>query len=182
MISHRGKFLTAAPNQLDPNFYKAVVLVVEHTERGAYGLIVNCPTSGGGRLRWRHPDGRLRKSGKLFWGGPVAGLLMAVHKKATLAERQVMPGIFFSAKRENVVALLSKTTRSCKLFAGYAGWGPKQLDDEVARGAWRVVPATPEQIFSDDRGLWEQLLQQASRLQLRNLFRIKHIPADPLLN
>jgi putative AlgH/UPF0301 family transcriptional regulator len=56
------------------------------------------------------------------------------------------------------------------------------LDYEVQQGIWRVVPAAPEQIFSENRDLWEQLSRQASRLQMRMMFHINYIPADPLLN
>ncbi len=182
MISFRGKLLTAAPTQLDPNFFKAVVLVVQHTERGAYGLILNYPTSRPGRLEWRGSDGRFSRRVRLFWGGPVTGPLMAIHAKGALAEREIMPGIYFSAKRKKVVELLSEATLPCKFFVGYAGWGPRQLDCAVERGIWRVVPATPEQIFSADSGLWERLCRQTSRLRLQLIFNVKHVPLSPLLN
>ena len=107
---------------------------------------------------------------------------MAVHTKALLGERQLLSGVFFSAKEKNVLSLMGQTKHPCKVFTGYTGWGPGQLDYEVEQGIWRVVPATPAQIFSDGRDLWEQLSRQASRLQLRTIFNIKHIPADPLLN
>ncbi len=182
MISLRGKLLTAAPTQLDPNFFKAVVLVVQHNDRGAYGLILNYPTSRPGRLEWRGSQGRCSRRAKLFWGGPVTGPLMAVHTNGALAEREILPGIYFSAKRKKVVKLLSDPTLPSKFFVGYAGWGPQQLDCAVERGIWRVVPAAPEQIFSDGSGLWERLSRQASRLRLQLIFHVKHVPASPLLN
>ena len=107
---------------------------------------------------------------------------MAVHTQASVAERQFLPGVFFSAKEKNVLPLMGQSRHACKVFTGYAGWGPGQLDYEVEQGVWRVVPATPEQIFSDGRDLWEQLSRQVSRLQLQTMFHIKHIPADPLQN
>jgi putative transcriptional regulator len=90
--------------------------------------------------------------------------------------------VFFAGKEKNVLALMGYTKHPCKVFTGYAGWGPGQLDYEVEQGIWRVVPATPEQIFSDGRNLWEQLFREVSRWQLQTIFNIKHIPADPLLN
>ncbi len=182
MNSFQGHFLVAAPHQLDPNFVKATILVVEHTNRGCFGVIVNSAGEESSRFqqrtcRWCSPE-KLR----FFSGGPVTGPLMAVHTKASLGERQLLPGVFFSGQEKNVLALMRQAGQPCKIFFGYAGWGPGQLDYEVEQGIWRVVPATPEQIFSRDGDLWEQLARQAARLQLRIMFNIKHIPADPLLN
>ena len=81
-----------------------------------------------------------------------------------------------------MVALMRRAEQPCKIFFGYAAWEPGQLDYEVGQGIWRVVPATPEQIFAKDVDLWEQLAKQASRLQLQTMFNIKHIPPDPLWN
>lgn len=182
MNSFQCYFLVAAPHQLDPNFVEAAILVVEHTNRGAFGVIVNGTAKESGLLpprnrRWRSPD-----EPKFFCGGPVTGPLMAVHTKAPLGERQLLPGVFFSGQEKNVLALLRQAAQPCKIFVGYAGWGPGQLDYEVEQGIWRVVAATPEQIFSEDDDLWEQLSRQAARRQMRIMFNIKHIPADPLLN
>jgi putative transcriptional regulator len=179
MNSLRGCFLVAAPDQLDPNFVKAAILVVAHNDRGAFGLIVNGPSEEG-----RRRDSRrcFPEKVKLFLGGPVTGPLMAIHTKACLGEWQFLPGVFFSGKETNVLTLMRQAEQPCKIFFGYAGWGPGQLEDEVEKGVWRVVPATAEHIFSNDRNLWEQLAGQASRLQLRFMFNVKHIPADPLLN
>ncbi len=102
--------------------------------------------------------------------------------KALLGERRLLSGVFFSAKEKNVLSLMGQTNYPCKVFTGYTGWGPGQLEYEVEQGIWRVVPATSAQIFSDGRDLWEQLSRQASRLQLQTIFNIKHLPADPLLN
>ena len=181
MNSFQGHFLVAVPHQLDPNFVKATILVVEHTDRGAFGVIVNSAGEECRRLQQRNCrwlPGKLR----LFFGGPVTGPLMAVHTKAFLGERQLLPGVFFSGQEKNVLALMRQAEQPRKIFFGYAGWGAGQLDYEVEQGIWRVVPATPAQIFSEDSDLWERLSSQASRLQLRMMFNIKHIPADPLLN
>jgi len=182
MNSLQGHFLVAASHQRDPNFIHAAILVVGQTGRGAVGVIVNgaskeCSRFQQRNCRWRSPQ-RLRFS----FGGPVTGPLMAVHAKASLGERELLPGVFFSAKEKNVFALMWQAEQPCKIFLGYAGWGPGQLDYEVQQGVWRVVPAAPEQIFCEDRDLWEQLSSQASRLQLRIMFHMRHIPADPLLN
>jgi putative transcriptional regulator len=182
MNSLQGCFLVAAPHQLDPNFFQAVILVVQHTKRGAFGVIVNAQDEDGHRGGQQNHGLPSPSKVKLCFGGPVTGPLMAVHTKAPLGERRLLPGVFFSGKERNVLSLMWGAEQPCKIFTGYAGWGAGQLDYEVEQGIWRVVPATPQQIFSNDTRLWEQLSRQASRIQLRMVFNIKHIPRDPLLN
>ena len=182
MNSLQGHFLVATPHQLDPNFIKAAILVVGHTERGAFGVIVNGASKECGRFQQRNGRWYSAKKLKLFFGGPVTGPLMAVHTKASLGERHFLSGVFFSAKAKNVLALMWRSEQPCKIFTGYAGWGPGQLDHEVEQGIWQVVPATPEQIFRESTDLWEQLSRQASRMRFRIMFNIKHIQANPLWN
>jgi putative transcriptional regulator len=182
MNSLRGHFLVAAPHQLDPNFFHTVILVVEHTDRGAFGVIVNCLREDAGTIDAH----KVRRFSPLtvqpHFGGPVTGPLMALHRKASLGGIQLLPEVFFSAKESQVLALIRHAEHPLKVFAGYAGWAAAQLDYEVEQGVWRVIAATPEQVFSDHRDLWQQLSRQASCLQLRRMFHLKHIPANPLLN
>jgi putative transcriptional regulator len=182
MNSLQGTFLVAAPHQLDPNFVKATVLVVAHTVRGALGIIVNDYRRESGIFQRRNSRWDFRRRIGLCYGGPVTGPLMAIHTNAILAERQIMPGVFFSARKELMLRLMRQLQHPCKIFSGYAGWSPGQLGYELEQGVWRVVPATAQQIFSHDGNLWEKLSMQATRLQLWMMFNIKHVPADPLLN
>jgi putative transcriptional regulator len=182
MDSFQGRFLVAARHQLDPNFAKTVILVCGHTKHAAFGVVVSRSREGD---NWAAPrNARLRSAGmaRLFEGGPVTGPLMALHTGAFAGERQILPGVFFSRREQNVLTLMRRLAHSCRIFTGYVGWGSGQLDFEVQRGTWRVVPATPEQIFEQDSNLWEQLSVQASRLQLQSMFHIRHFPLDPLLN
>ena len=182
MNSFEGHFLVAARDQLDPNFAEMVILVVEHSHEGAFGVIVNCPRKESRRLQQCNFGWRSSETERFSFGGPVTGPLMAVHTKASLGERQLLPGVFFSGKEKNVLALMQQAEQPLKVFAGYAGWEAGQLDFEVEQGIWRVAPATAEQTFSDSDELWEQVSRQASRLQLQIMLNLKHIPADPLLN
>ena len=72
--------------------------------------------------------------------------------------------------------------QSRKLFTGYAGWGPGQLEHEIQCGIWRTVSATAATIFSNGDNLWEGLLKQASDSLLQAMYNIKHIPSDVSLN
>jgi putative transcriptional regulator len=182
MKSLQGQYLVAAPYQLDPNFMKTAILVVEHTRRGAFGVVVNGASEESRRFAQCNAGMRSASKVTFFCGGPVTGPLMAIHTRASLGERLLLPGVFFSGKEKNVLALMWQAEQPCKIFMGYAGWGARQLEYEVEQGVWRVVPATPEQIFCDDSELWEHLSRQASWRQLRSVFNLRYIPADPLLN
>lgn len=177
----QGRFLVAAPYQLDPNFAKSAVLVVEHTDRRTLGLVVTGPSK---ESDIRHCNSRqcFPETIRLFFGGPWTGPLMAVHTKESLAEWQILPGVFFSETEKNVVRLMRHPKQPFKIFFGYASWEPGRLDHEVDQGVWRVVPAKPAQIFSNDSNLWEQLARLASGLHLQTMFNFRHIPLNPLLN
>ncbi len=197
MNSLQGHLLVAAPHQLDPNFAETVILVVTHCERGALGLIVNRPLPRGGRPLWQRNfrrqgtipifgQRREASAGRwdcpLWFGGPVTGPLMAIHTAAALADVKILPGVFFAGRRKHVLGVLAARTRPYKVFAGYVGWGPGQLEHEADIGVWRVVPATRPQVFSRSDDLWQELSAQASRLHLESLFHIRYVPADPRLN
>ncbi len=158
MNSLQGHFLVAAPHQLDPNFAETVILVVAHTERGAMGVIVNRPKPHNGRPHGRPGDRNRRQIGEAFYfGGPVAGPVMALHADPSLADIAVLPGVFFSGSKRSVLSVIRGRSRPCKLLVGYVGWGPKQLEYEVEIGVWRVAPGTAEQTFSRGKDLWHQL-------------------------
>jgi putative transcriptional regulator len=180
MHSLQGHFLVTAPHQLDPNFVERVILVVEHGDRGTFGVILNCSRELGSceRMSQRHSLGKAR----MYCGGPVIGPLMAVHTDESCAEIEILPGVFFAGKEENVLPLMSQTKQPYKVFTGYAGWSPEQLEHEIEHGAWGIAPGTAEQIFSSSSDLWEELSRQVYKMQLHEWYNLKHIPGDPQLN
>ncbi len=180
MSSLQGHFLVAAPHQADPSLIEAVVLVVEHTDQGAFGVVMNGPGQPGNGAPAPEPDYRAEAAAGL--GGLVSGPPMAIHAERYLAEAKVLPGVFFSAKEENVLLLMDQTEEPYKIFTACVEWGKGQLDDDVGRGIWRIVAATAEQIFADSNGLWERLSKQAFPLQLFDLIDPRHLAVNPLFN
>jgi putative transcriptional regulator len=182
----QGHFLVARGGQLDPNFVQTVILIVDHSDQGGLGLVVNRL----GDLRSRVFVGSTGKAGRrrrplatrLYLGGPVSGPLMAVHTSDWLGEYEVLPGVFFSAKERNVRALVRRADRPYKIFVGYAGWSAGQLDREVEQGVWRIVAATPQQIFSESEDLWCRLSRQAFPVQLHELFDPFDLSINPAFN
>ena len=182
MKSLQGHFLVAAPHQLDPNFVETVILMVEHADRGAFGVIVNCPRDRHEAIsRHRSAKPRRPEGPRPCFGGPVTGPLMAVHTDECFAEIEVLPGVFFAGREKNVRALCDPGT-ALQGVQRVRRMGAGQLEYEVEFGIWRAVPATAAKIFSNADNLWERLLRQAFDALLQVMCNIKHIPRDVSLN
>ncbi|MCS6851039.1 MAG: YqgE/AlgH family protein [Gemmataceae bacterium] len=155
MPFYAGSFLVARPTLQDPSFRQTVVLLLEHNAEGAFGLVVNRP---------RPVEGI---PFPVYYGGPCQsdGLLMLHAHPEWLPQgesekRQVAPGIYMgdASCLERVSGSDSSELRF-RMFAGYAGWGPGQLERELALGAWVIVPAHAERLFglaADE--MWELLV------------------------
>jgi putative transcriptional regulator len=183
MKSLQGHFLVAAPHQLDPNFVEALILVLAHDHRGAMGVIVSCPRDRQeGISQQRSTKRRWPQEPRLYFGGPVTGPLMAVHRDRARGEIEILPGLFFSGGEENVRAVMLGKRQPCRVFAGYTGWAPKQLEYEIDLGVWRTVEATAERVLSHSEDLWYELHSEAVGTMFRTIFNLKHVPRSPMLN
>lgn len=183
MGSLAGHLLVAAPQLSDPNFVRTVVFLIQHTAEGALGLVLNRPTSKTVQELWKEiGDAPCHSRRPVHLGGPVSGPLMAIHRNPELGELEVLPGVFFAAKKVNLDRLVAQQEHVFKLFVGHAGWGPGQLDGELEVGAWFTQEATAEHVFYEGDDLWEQVLHHIRRATLRSVLNLKNIPDDPSLN
>jgi putative transcriptional regulator len=182
MDSLEGHLLLASPSLLDQNFVRTVVLLIQHNEDGALGLVLNRPTSKTVQELW-HQVGESPCSCQrpVYLGGPVSGPLMAIHGKQDLAEIEIVSGIFFAAKKHNLDQLVNHDDLY-KVFIGHAGWGPGQLEGEIDQGAWSTTPATSDDVFDDGEDLWLRLMRRAESSSLQAMLNIKHVPPDVSLN
>jgi putative transcriptional regulator len=163
--SLRGRLLVAAPTLYDPNFVRAVVLVLEHSEDGARGMVLNRPseTSVGESL----PDwGSLAaEPGVVFVGGPVspdAAIGLARAGSVDPADGWApLFGPMGTVDLGRPPSALSVEVQSLRVFAGYAGWSAGQLDGEVEAGGWFVLDAAPDDVFTSQPGsLWASVLRR----------------------
>jgi putative transcriptional regulator len=178
-----GKLLVAAPRLGDPNFKQTVVLVVHHEAEGAFGLVLN--RVGDKRVKdvWaRHVHEPCPVDQLIMLGGPVEGPLIALHGNATLGEREIVPGVFFTSDRDLLVAVVAEGKTPLRVYSGYSGWGEGQLDGEVASGDWLVASADGELIFADDDGLWRQASRRSADEQLVRSLHVRHVPREPEMN
>lgn len=159
----RGKFLIANEALSDPNFDSTVVLIIGHDQRGTLGVVVNRRLETAHELNIPLRYQELCSEMPRYFGGPVpvAGLRALVWSEFTLPDSiQVMPSIYFLDNPQAFDYLLEDgdAIREARLYHGVASWIPGQLAAEIRAGAWYVIDATSEEVFSSDTALWEKLI------------------------
>jgi len=182
MESLRGALLIAAPSLVDPNFHRTVVLVTEHTEEGAMGLVLNRPTET--RVADAAPELEplTGPEERVHQGGPVqprAVVVLAEFADPAHAAHIVLGDVGF-VRADADLETTGLETRRGRVYAGYAGWAPGQLERELEDDGWIVVERPlPDELFSPDPdGLWHDVL----RRQGGHLALIARMPLDPSLN
>ncbi|MEV0091872.1 YqgE/AlgH family protein [Streptomyces sp. NPDC050738] len=178
-----GRLLVATPALADPNFDRAVVLLLDHDGNGSLGVVLNHPTPvevGSILEGWETLAG---EPGVVFRGGPVSldsalGVAVIPGGSGPLGWKRVF-GAIGLVDLETPPELLVAALGSLRIFAGYAGWGPGQLEGELEDGAWYVVDSEPGDISSPrPESLWRAVL----RRQRSGLAMIATYPDDPSLN
>jgi putative transcriptional regulator len=143
-------------------FHRTVVLICEHNAEGALGLVLNRSSGNkvGEMIVADLPDAL--KEQPLFLGGPVQpAALSFLHSDAFMPDANVMQNLNVSHSLESLVVVGESysSTQKIKIFAGYAGWSPGQLEDEMKRGAWLVHPASLDLVFKiNPANLWKSIL------------------------
>jgi putative transcriptional regulator len=170
----KGKFLVAGRDLGDPRFRETVVLLISYDSRGAAGLIINRPTEV--PLADMLPDvaGIKKRSDIVYYGGPVDGhrMLMLIRSGDKPVEStQVLDRVYLSSSRDLLERMTGarKNAGQFRVYAGYAGWAPGQLDAELSRGDWHILRADANTIFdrkSDE--VWPELIRKGSAIQVRN--------------
>lgn len=160
--------LVANPLLLDPNFLHTVVLLIEHDDQGAMGVVLNRPLPL--NLAQICSESHLTFAGDdnatAFRGGPVEpqrGIILV--RGGLPAEEDTVLDFtdFVSFRKDLLESLLLDPEATFRLFLGYAGWGPGQLEAEVAQGAWQLLPLMPEWLMSEDpRHLWQLAIAKAA--------------------
>jgi Putative transcriptional regulator len=145
-------------------FQRTVILICEHNAEGAFGLVLNRATgsSVGEMIVADLPD--TLKSCPLFLGGPVQPTALSyLHSDAFIPDANVMANLSLGHSLDTLLEIGESfsPTRKIKLFAGYSGWSPGQLEDELKRKAWLTHPATLDLVFEPDPSrLWRMILEQ----------------------
>jgi putative transcriptional regulator len=167
-----GQLLIAAPTIGDPRFAHTVILIVRHDKEGAFGIVIN-------RAVGEKPiadlleatgdsDPGVAGSLRVFAGGPVQPELGFVVHSAEYRRAETVAvddRVAMTASRQILLDIGHKEGPEKSLFAlGYAGWGPGQLEGEMARHDWFTTPEDPKLVFDDDRGnLWDEAMARRTR-------------------
>lgn len=161
--SLKGQLLLDGGQLRGSFFDRSVVLICHHDAEGAFGLVVNRPTEKkvGEVLEADLADSIKEKA--LFLGGPVqTTALTYLHADLFLPDANVLPNLSMGHSLEDLVELGQgfSSERQVRCFAGYAGWSPGQLEEEMKRKAWLAHPATIELVFSQSpENLWRDILK-----------------------
>ena len=161
-----GMFLVAGRDLQDPSFRHTVVLLVDYSARGAAGVIVNRPTER--RLGDLLPEieGIGDRPETVYEGGPVSPLATLVLLRSESEPEDshaVFDDVYVSASRAQLERLLRGGNEDFRVYAGYAGWAPRQLDWEIAQGGWSLLPADVGTIFGDaPEEAWRRLVRATS--------------------
>lgn len=180
MESLKGHLLVAGPSLVDPNFWRTVVLVGEHSEEGALGVVLNRASDA--EVDETVPELAVLADelGHVHVGGPVqpsAIVVLADFLEPERAASLVLDSVGFLPAEVDPDQL--GELRRVRVFAGYAGWGPGQLDEELDEGSWIVEPALPDDVFTlEPDTLWSDVLRRKG-----GPFGVLALmPPDPSLN
>jgi putative transcriptional regulator len=176
----QGQLLIASPGLLDPNFRRTVVLVTEHNEEGAAGLVLNRPSPTAvaevvPQLELLVDDGE-----QVWVGGPVQPNAVLVLGEFLDPDDAAVPlfGALGFPSLDEPGDVVPMTTRR-RVFAGYAGWGSGQLEDELGREDWIVEPALPDDAFTETPDeLWGDVLRRKGGIYEL----VARMPEDPSVN
>jgi putative transcriptional regulator len=181
--SLRGQLLIASPTLADPNFARTVVLIADHDEDGALGVVLNRPTEATVGEAVPEVSAVVDEDQPVFAGGPVATTGVVV-----LAEADDTSGLALEIDHglgflglDSDLALAAASTRRARAYAGHAGWGPGQLESEMEQDAWITEPATRDDVFctQDEAALlWSAVLERKGG----NYALVARMPIDPSVN
>lgn len=162
--SLKGQLLLDGGNLFGSYFHRTVVLVCHHDEDGAFGLVLNrsANTKVGDVIVANMPESI--KQQELFVGGPVQPSALSYLHTTDLMERDhiIIPNLTVGHSLDELLEIGEKepTSKKLRIFAGYAGWSPGQLDDEMRRKAWLTHPATLDLVFTEEpENLWKKIIR-----------------------
>ena len=176
--------LLIASRGLENDFFaRAVILVLEHHEdRGAAGIVLNKPSEV--LLEDVYPEldesEFSRESELVNIGGPCDGPVVALHACSECTEVPVLPGVAMAVKQDNLCRLMQSDS-SMRLFSGYSGWAPGQLETEIESGVWYATEASSSLIFEDLTDLWQRACDQYGNEVIADAVGSR-VPSDLLMN
>lgn len=179
MESARGQLLVAGPTLLDPNFWRTVVLVVEHTDEGALGLVLNRPSETVVSEAVPELEELIDSDDLLYIGGPVQPAAVVVLARFEEPSDSALIAFDDVGVLGSGDSMESTPVIEGRAFVGHAGWGSGQLDSEIERGDWILEPARGSDTFAESpRDLWASVLTRKGG----SYALVARMPPDPSSN
>ena len=175
-----GQLLVASPGLLDPNFHRTVVLITEHNDEGSAGLVLNRPSPAAVAEIVPELEPLVDDGEQVWLGGPVQPNAVLVLGEFLDPDDAAVPlfGALGFPALDDPDEVVPVTTRR-RVFAGYAGWGAGQLEDELAREDWIVEPAEADDAFTElPEALWADVLRRKGGIYEL----VARMPEDPRVN
>jgi putative transcriptional regulator len=157
--------LLSMPQLHDPNFARSVVLLCQHSSEGAFGLVINRPVVTVARVLTAHQQESAEHELEVWIGGPVEperSWILVGHEEADEEAIEVCDGVFLTTSASVLQRIIDHVADArSRLIAGYAGWGPGQLDTEIASSAWLTVDVQPDIVFDTPADhMWETAIRR----------------------
>jgi putative transcriptional regulator len=121
-------------------------------------------------------------NGRLFFGGPNSGPIVAVHQREDLAEYNPGEGVYFAAQVQNIKSLVADHDRPWKIYVGQAAWGPGDLDQQFSEGNWLPLEVDRRIIFEHVDRMWPIAIRQAGNRMVQSMVGLESAPDDLLSN
>ncbi len=164
-VPGKGKLLVATELVRGSDFEESVILLLHYDENGATGLIVNKPTLAPPTRALPEFEELERYVGNLYYGGPVGlNTIQALLRSGSPPDRSthIIDEIYIVPINEDLIED-STDSSTLRLYVGFAGWAPGQLDEEMLRGSWHIAPASGEFVFeAEPENLWRKLVPPAT--------------------
>lgn len=157
-----GCFLISSDNLWDPNFERTVVLICQYSAGGVYGLVLNRPSHIPLSEIFNLPDQSLNRTKTIYIGGPVSQSdlqILQVTQEPVPNSLEVVPGVFLGGQYTDIQTIIQSEIPSLRLFLGYSGWGPGQLEKEIRMGGWQVYRGNTQRILQHFPEPWADGLE-----------------------
>ena len=153
--SLKGKFLIATPELRDPNFSEGVVLICEHNDKGAFGLIINRKSTIRAEAKFEgQSDHEWITQQEIYIGGPVHTnhvlILYRAESGDLVSENRIVDDVALASSLTDLshLNLFEKGGEGLRMYLGCSGWSEKQLESEIETGAWKVLSSKTDMIFA----------------------------------
>ncbi len=171
LIVEPGSLIVAAPDMLDPNFMHTVVLVVQHSAEGAYGLVINRPAAITLNVLLADHPILSQQRFPVHSGGPVGIDTLQFLQRVPAhvpGGVELAPGLLLGGELDALARYIesdpAEAQQHVRMLLGYSGWGARQLEAELASGAWVPAPLQPDWPFQPDgQLLWRKVLRSLGR-------------------